>query len=447
MISLKELIKITDGKLISGRKDIKFQKISIDTRTLKKGEIFLAIKGQNFDGHSFLKEAIEKGAKGLIVSKVPAFISNASFEIPILRVKNTIEALNKITCFLRNSFKGSVIAVTGSNGKTTTKELIAKVLAEKYKILKSKKSHNNNIGLFLTFSKLKKYHQIVVLELGANHFGEIKNLAKIAKPNIGVITNIGKAHIGYFSSRNKVFQAKTELIRYSKLRFLITNGDDDYLRKVRFKNKILFAIKNKKSDIKAKIIEEKFNSTLISISGKKIKIPLPGTFNVYNVLAAISVGKIFKVPFSKMKKAIENYKTISLRSEIIKMKKAFLFQDCYNSNPSSAIQSLNFFFDKFPYQKVVIFGDMLELGRFSKEEHRKIGKFLDKKNPDIVICIGKYSKEVFKEIKNNKTKKFHFLKPEKAVNILKPLLNKKYSIFIKGSRKLELEKIVQALKI
>ena len=251
MILLRDLIKVTNGKLIQGNLNTKIEKISIDTRILEKGDVFLAIKGEKFDGHKFFKEAVNKGTKGLIVSNK----LKAPKNLFILKVKDTTEALGKIAFHLRKKAKIKVIAITGSNGKTTVKEMTAKILGSKFKVLSSQKSYNNKIGIPLTLLNLKPSHQIVVLELGANHLGEIRKLAKICQPNIGIITNISKTHIGYFGSQQKIFKAKTELIRYSNLETLVLNTDDPYLRKIKFKDKITFGIKNS-ADFRAEILKE-----------------------------------------------------------------------------------------------------------------------------------------------------------------------------------------------
>jgi len=445
MILLKDLIKITKGKLIQGGPDIKIKNFSIDTRTLKKGDVFLAIKGENFDGHDFLTEAIKKKVKGIIVSNFPFSISYFQKEkIFVLKVKNTLLTLQEIAKFFRKKFNGKIVAITGSNGKTTTKEMIAKVLESKFRVLKAPQSYNNQIGIPLTLLDLRTWHEIAILELGANHLGEIGKLAKICQPNIGIITNIGKSHIGYFGSQQKIFEGKKELIKNSNLEKLVLNTDDSYLNKIKFKNKVTFGIENPAS-IRPKILKTGQKSTLFEIKKTKIKLPLTGIFNVYNALAAIAIGRIFGISFEKIKKSLENYKTLPLRSEIFKIKKATVFQDCYNSNPTSIIETLKVL-EKFSGKKIVVFGDMLELGRFSKKEHQKIGRYLNNNKPYLVICVGDLTKFAFREIRDKNIKKYWVKNSPKAIPILKPLISKPFTILIKGSRKMELEKITKKLK-
>ena len=465
MILLKDLVKITKGKVIKGKLNTKIEKISIDTRILRKGDVFLAIVGENFDGHDFLKEAIKKGTSGLIVSKIPDEIELAGLAVSrgfILEVKDTLKALGDITSFFRKKSKAKIIAVTGSNGKTTVKEMTASILESKFKVLKAPASYNNQIGVPLTLLNLnwgqspkRNGPQIAVLELGANHWGEIGKLAKICQPDIGVITNIGKSHIGYFGSQKKIFEAKCELIKNSDLEKLVLNSDDSYLRKinpVRDKslngakfNKITFGIENK-ADFQAKILRTDPKSTLFEVGKTKIKLPLAGIFNVYNALAAIAIGRILGISFEEIKKSLENYKTLPLRSEIFKIKKATIFQDCYNSNPTSIIEALKVL-EKFSGKKIVVFGDMLELGKFSQKEHQKIGRYLNNSKPYLVICVGDLTKAAFREIRNKNIKKYWFDEALKATKILKPFLNKDVTILIKGSRKMQLEKITEKLKI
>ena len=448
MILLRDLIKITKGKLIQGELDTKIQKISIDTRTLRRGDVFLAIVGENFDGHDFLEEAIKKGTSGLIVSKIPDEIELAGLAVSrgfILKVKDTLKALGDIASFFRKKSKAKIIAVTGSNGKTTVKEMTASILESKFKVLKAPQSYNNQIGVPLTLLNLKPWHKIAILELGANHSGEIGKLAKICQPDIGIITNIGKSHLGYFGSQERIFEAKCELIKNSNLKKLVLNSDDSYLRKIRFKNKITFGIENK-ADFQAKILKTDQKSTLFEVEKTKIKLSLPGIFNVYNALAAIAISRIFGVSFEKIKKSLENYKTLPLRSEIFKIKKVTIFQDCYNSNPTSIIEALKVL-ERFSAKKIVVFGDMLELGRFSKKEHQKIGRYLNNSKPYLVICVGDLAKFAFKGIKDKNIKKYWIDEALKATKILKPFLNKDVTILIKGSRKMQLEKITEKLKI
>jgi UDP-N-acetylmuramoyl-tripeptide--D-alanyl-D-alanine ligase len=437
---LKDLIRITKGKLIQGDLKTKIKNFSTDTRTLKKGDVFIALKGENFDGHQFLNDAIKKGAKGVIVSKNFDFFKRE--KIFVLKTKDTIRALGEIASFYRDQTKAKVIGVTGSNGKTTTKEMIAQILKSKFRVLKAPYSFNNIVGVPLTLLNLKEKDKIVVLELGANHKKEIEKLSKISKPEIGVITNIGKAHIGYFGSQEKIFQAKKEILKSPKIKVLVLNNDDPFLRKIKFKRKITFGIKNK-ADFYGEILKEGPDFTLFKIKDLKIKLPLPGVFNVYNALASIAVSSLFKVPLKKAKRCLERYKSLPLRSEFVKIKRATIFDDCYNANPSSFVESLKVL-ENFSEKKIVVLGDMLELGKYSKREHQKIGKMINNIKPEIVIGIGKESKHALKEVKG--VKKFWFLNPYPAIKILKPLLNEKVFIFIKGSRKMQLEKIVEGLK-
>ena len=440
MILLKDLVKITKGKLIQGKLNTKIEKISTDTRKLKKGDVFWVLEGENFNGHDFLFEAIKKKVKGIVLSKPP----RQNFEgVFILEVRDTLNSLHRVARFFRGKFNGKIIAITGSNGKTTTKEMTTEVLKSKFKVLKALQSYNNQVGLPLTLLNLKPFHKIAVLELGANHLGEIGELAKVCQPNIGVITNIGKTHIGYFGSQQKVFEGKKELIKNSNLDKLVLNADDSYLNKIKFKNKITFGIKNSAS-IRAKILKENQKSTLFEVENTKIKLPLTGVFNVYNALAAIAVGRIFGISFEKIKKSLENYKTLPLRSEVFKIKKATIFQDCYNSNPTSLIEALKVL-EKFSGKKIVVFGDMLELGRFSKKEHQKIGKYLNNSKPYLVICVGDLAKFAFREIRDKNIKKFWVKDSSEAIPILRPLISKPFTILIKGSRKMELEKITKIL--
>ena len=281
-MNINELVKITDAKLNNSKYlKRKISKFSIDTRTLKKNEMFIALKGKT-DGHNYLNKI--KNTSGVIISN--DYISE---KIPVLKVDDTLAALKKIACYNRLNYKGKVIAITGSNGKTTTKELLSHVLSSKEKVFKTYKNNNNEIGLPLNLTKLNNKTKYAVLELGMNHKGEIKELSNICKPDIAIITNIGTAHIGYLGSKKEIYKAKMEIIEGMKEKKLFVNGYDEYLNKCEFATKVTFDNKNFKiSNIK---LEKKYISfDLIIDRSYEIKYCIPSKRQLGNIALVIAVA-------------------------------------------------------------------------------------------------------------------------------------------------------------
>lgn len=398
MFKVDELIKATGGKLIGLAPDQGVKAISIDSRKLKPGAVFLAIKGKNFDGHDFIPDAVRRGA-GCIICQNTKFKAGRGFNnITVIKVKNTEKALGDIARFHRRRFNIPIIAVTGSNGKTTAKDMIALVLSHKFMVLKNEGTKNNQIGLPMTLLGLRKNHDAVVLELGTNHFGEIGYLSNIAEPNIGIIANIGPSHLEYLKSLDDIFREKYALIEsLCKPRIAILNADDVFLGGKTSNitaglNVFGFGI-NKKSDFYASAIRNTGKGIEFLVGQRhKFRLRTLGEHNVYNALIAISVARIFGMDYKDISRALSEFDFPKGRLNFIGANNTRFIDDTYNSNPLSfdhALKALANF--KTKGRKIILMGDMLELGPGTDEFHYQAGRAATRVC-DILVAVGKLSR-------------------------------------------------------
>jgi len=409
-------------------------KVIIDSRKTEKGDVFFAFSGKNFDASVHADSAIENGALAVIVE-------NPKFENPnknIFYFNSTLNILQNLAKKHRSHLKIPVIGLTGSNGKTTSKELISTVLAQTFKVQFTKGNLNNHIGVPLTILSIKPEHEIAVIEMGANHIGEIKSLCEISQPDYGYITNFGKAHLEGFGDFEGVIKGKSELYEYliSSKKYILVNQSDtlqniktkDYERKITFGTT--------KSDYKYRSLT-KNNTIGVSFSGIEALSKLTGEYNFGNISAAISLGKHFGIEDVKIKNAIENYTPTNMRSQIEKKDGKILVWDTYNANPSSMEASLKNF-SKYKGSKTVIIGDMLELGKESQAEHEKILNLAKTLKFEQIICIGNNFKEVYDS-------NLAFENTESAKKYLNDnhILNE--NILLKGSRGMALETLKDVL--
>ena len=421
-MNIHELSKLIDAETSNKYFKIKVSSFKTNTKELKKNDIFIAIN----NGHKYLSEI--KKCKAVIVEN-----DFKSDKFPVLKVKNTTEALNKIAIYKRLNYKGKVIAVTGSNGKTTTKELLSHILKSKYKVFKSYKNMNNNIGVPLNLLSLDD-SEFAVFELGMNHKGEISFLSKLVKPDISIVTNIGTAHIGNFNNQKDIYKAKMEILDGMPEKKLFVNGDDKYLKtnniaiKVTLKND-LFEISN---------IKEFPDYILFDLKIDKIyhiKYKIPSKTQLSNVALAIYVALYLKIKPNKIALALNNFKPLENRLEIIKLKNKIVINDAYNSNYESLIAGLEIL-KNYNLNKICIIGAILEIGSKENEIYKKISKKLNDEYE--YIFIGN----------NMKAKKGIYLKDvNELINYYqnnKEMFNNKV-IYIKGSNGVKLIDFVNEL--
>lgn len=421
------------------------QKITTDTRKLESGSIFFALKGDNFDANLFAQNAINGGCAYAVVDN-----DTVSDNERIVLVQDVLISLQQLAHHHRKQLKIPIIGITGSNGKTTNKELIHAVLSKKYKTYATKGNLNNHIGVPLTLLSLNKSHEIGIVEMGANHQGEINMLCDIADPDFGIITNIGKAHLEGFGGEEGVKKGKSEMYKYlaKKNGEIFINGDDSVLIELsKDLNKIYYG-ENSNYDIYGKLfsrgefVEFKWNVKNNELSSQPlVKTQMFGQYNFINLLCACCIGNYFEVNEKDINSALENYIPEMNRSQVKKTNTNTVILDAYNANPSSMNLAIDNFQKQLFDKKVAILGDMLELGEYSKHEHRKILIQLQESSIDKVFLVGVQ----FFELKDEFTK-YHFFKSIiELKEYLSTCLIGQSTILIKGSRGIQLEKIVDFL--
>ena len=401
-------MQVTQAELIQGDPDFICKNFSKDTRTIEKGDTYIAIKGDQFDGNVFWKQALEKGADCVIISDI-SYEEKEWKDFPnktILKVKDTLEALYEIAKLKRSFYQIPVIAITGSVGKTSTKDIVASVVSQKYKTLKTIGNNNNNVGLPFTILKLQD-EEAMVLEMGMNHFGEIRLLSEIAKPNICIITNIGTSHIGNLGCRDNILKAKLEILEGTENPTIIINNDNDLLHKWQEENDenniITYGI-HEPSDLIAEQIRLQENSSEFTCEihkeNVKIKVPVGGEHFISNSLCAISVGELLEIENNKIKKGIEEFELTKKRMEITELGNGVkIINDAYNASLESMQASLQYLSKLKNNRKIAVLGDMLELGEYTRALHEKVGEEVYKNEIDLLMCQGEYAKYIAEKAK------------------------------------------------
>lgn len=432
--------------------------ISTDTRIINEKDMFIALVGENFDGHMFIRDAIKKGASVVIIQEGKLKDINEFKNITIIEVKDTLEALKDISKYYRNLFNIPFIGVTGSVGKTTTKDLISGVLSSKYNVHKNIGNFNNQIGLPLTLFNLDKEHKMSVLEMGMSSYGEILDLANIVNPEIGVITNIGESHIENFGNKENIMKAKMEITNnFTKENYLLVNGDDQYLKKIDKSHKnyaVIFYGLSSHNDFHPIDVEdfgEKGSKFTINIKGKLVefKIKQPGLHNVYNGLAAIWVGLKYNMTIKEIQKGLDSFEMSKMRLEITNENNIKIINDAYNASPDSMKAALDVLDSVEANRKIAILGNMFEMGDFAEKGHRSVGEYLCKSNVDVLITVGKMAKWIGLEAKEkgfDVKKIFYALNNQEAINLLNECIKERDAVLVKGSRSMAMEEIVEFLQ-
>jgi UDP-N-acetylmuramoyl-tripeptide--D-alanyl-D-alanine ligase len=458
--SLEEVLKATGGRLLQGEERTLFRGISTDSRTIAEGELFIALKGDRFDGHHYALEALKKKAGGVVIEedKIRDIRWNGYRPSAVIAVKDTLRALGDIAQERRRTYRTPVIALTGSNGKTTTKEMIAASLETTFPVLKTKGNLNNLIGLPLTLLNLTEKERVVVLEMGMNVPGEIRRLTEIAEPDVGLITNIEKVHLEGMGSLERIKEEKGELFR--KMRkdgTILVNQDDPRVIDLASDypgQKITFGIDHP-AEVRAKEIRlkgaEGTSFTLI-MEGVTLEITLPllGRHFVPNALSAIASASLFGVELEKVKEALEHLQPSPMRMEVLRLKEGVtLINDAYNANPRSMELALKTLSEmKGTGRAIAVLGDMLELGDFSVEAHQHIGQRVKEFSIDFLLALGEEAPVLIESAIR------HGLDSEKAriaeshtevISILRKMIREGDWILIKGSRRMGMEKIAEGL--
>ncbi|HOV10440.1 MAG TPA: UDP-N-acetylmuramoyl-tripeptide--D-alanyl-D-alanine ligase [Bacteroidales bacterium] len=412
--------------------------ISTDTRKLTPDSLFFALRGEHFNGNKFAQQALDNGVAYAIIDD-----KEYSCNDKTILVDNVLECLQNLAAFHRSKLNIPVIGISGSNGKTTSKELIYAVLSEKYKVFSTQGNLNNHIGVPLSILQITPQHEMAVIEMGANHVGEIQQLCKISQPDYGLITNVGKAHLEGFGNFENVIKAKTELYRYLE--------QNDGLVFINFNNTILKAHAlnirqysygtNQQADVHTTFIVANPYVKLYWENKKTIiESKLIGKYNFENILCAIAIGEYFQVGHEQIKHAVENYFPSNSRSEFIHKEDNTIILDAYNANPTSMIAALENFNLMQSMNKVVMLGDMLELGAYKKTEHEKIIEFLNNSNYNQVFLVGSNFFEA-----NTRNDFLTFKSSQQLRDYLKINPLHHALILVKGSRGTQMEHVLSAL--
>ena len=430
-MKIRELIEATGAKILKQIDEELEVKISTDTRTIGKGDFYLPLKGASFDGEKFIDQAREKGAVG-------AFSTD---EKGTFQVDNTLQAYLKLANFRRKKLNPTVVAITGSSGKTTTKELVASVLEEKFKTFKTPLNHNNEIGFCQTIFEAPDDTEILVLEMGMRGLGEIELLSKYSEPDITIISNDGTAHIGRLGSIENIAKAKCEIVKYQRGNTFIAHDDEIIKNTVEFDGeKIFYSMKD------VKILEKNAHYSKFEYQGNIYELNVGGDYNIENALSAINTGLKLGMSVNEIQAGLKKYKPIEKRWEAVTAGGYKLINDSYNANPESMrafVDTISELYKNY----VIILGDMGELGEQEELYHRELGRYINKKSLSKsaqVLSVGKLSKKITDEITNFKTE--HFGTITEVCAYIKSSVDVESTIFLKASRSMKFEQIIEGLK-
>ncbi|MDE0041927.1 MAG: UDP-N-acetylmuramoyl-tripeptide--D-alanyl-D-alanine ligase [Candidatus Poribacteria bacterium] len=442
-LTIAEILRATRGKLVRGAPNTVITQISTDSRTLSEGDLFVAISGERFDGHDFIDVARHAGACGVVVSK------RVETNLPIVvEVKNSLIALGDIAAFHRSKFNLPIVAITGSNGKTTTKDMTASVLSRRFSVFQSEKNYNNQVGVPSRLLELDDNSQMGVLEIGTNQPGEIERLSQIAKPTIGVVTNIGHSHLEFLGSLEGVAEEKGYLVE--RVERAVLNADDPMTPRLacRVCGEITTFGSRNDADISAHEIETQSTgkpSFTLQINGKnviRVDLPCLGIHNVSNALAAASIGVWAGLTSAEIRDGLENYQPANMRMQPIEYNGLYIINDAYNSNPNSLKQALEFLSKtRTSGKRIAVLGDMLELGQESEKLHFNAGMNLPA-NIDVLISVGARSLDIIRGAAGRIETTFACETPEAAAKQLHKSSQSGDVVLIKGSRGMKLEQIV-----
>ncbi|MDF2537905.1 MAG: hypothetical protein K0S76_926 [Herbinix sp.] len=448
-MTLAQIAEACNGRLFGDATIREISGVTMDSRQVQRGDLFIATVGERVDGHSFIDDVFDKGALAVICEKAPANPKG-----PYILVENSLIALKNIAKWYRMQLNIKVVGITGSVGKTSTKEFISSVLTRKYSVLKTEGNFNNEVGLPLTILKIRDHHEVAVLEMGISDFGEMHRLSEIAKPDICVITNIGQCHLENLGSRQGILKAKTEIFDFmSEDGRVCINGDDDMLatlQEIRGMKPIRFGL-NKNNDIYADhILPMGLHGSTCSIhvndQSFPVSVPLPGEHMVFNTMAAASVGTLLNMTNAEIAEGISMVKPVGGRSNIIWHEDWTIIDDCYNANPVSmkaAIVLLNM----ADTRKIAVLGDMFELGSDEVELHKGVGAYAAASNIDVLVCVGKLSSSMYDgACEKFKGKLLYFETRDKLIESLPAILKKGDTILVKASHGMGFDQVVKALQ-
>jgi len=452
-ISYDEIIEAVAGEIVvKGERGI-YNNVSIDTRAIKTNDIFIALKGENFNANDFVIEASKKGASICIVDEIKFEESQLNKKTSIIKVADTKKALLELAKFYINKLNLRVVGITGSTGKTSTKDLVAAVLSAKYKVFKTLGNFNNEIGLPMMIFKLDKTYDVAVLEMGMSDFGEIHNLCEVAKPNVAIITNIGMSHIENLKTRENILKAKMEITDFfNEDSVLIVNSDNDLLEDIIISNYNLIKTGiDSGADFKAcdlNIEEKKISFGLIekgNLTNNCFEVNIPGRHNILNSLLAVACARVMDMSYNEIAEGFKKLEATSMRLDITKGEKFTIIDDCYNASPDSMIAAIDVLCNINGKSKIAVLGTMRELGNSSFEAHKQVGEYAKSRNIDLLITLGEFN-EAYKEGFNDIDKYRSFETYNEAVAFIDGMIAENDVVLVKASRYMKLESIVSGLK-
>lgn len=465
-LTLGKIAEITKGELIGPQETaaVEPRGASIDTRTLQTGDLFFALQGEKSDGHTYLNQAAQAGAAGVVVSYLPEGFDAGS--LPVILLPEPLKALQQTALYLRRQFKGPVVAVTGSTGKTTTKDMLAAILSEKGAVLRNTGNYNNELGLPLTLLSLEKNHWAIVLEMGMRALGEIDFLARISEPEYGIITNVGHTHQEILGSQENIARAKAELIAHIPTGGgLVLNKDDRKLLKPWLSNarsSILWAAQSPPADVWARDIQESWSKdgrpavsfSVYSGAGKEavIDMPVPGSHNVTNALLAIGIARYLKFNWEEIKAGLNKLQLTALRLELkmLAARQVQLINDSYNANPTSMQAALEVLKSRASAggRAIAVLGDMYELGDYEEEGHRLVGQKAKEAGVALLVTVGEKARFIAEgaAFAGMLKESIHICSDKAAaLAVLEKALEPHDVVLIKGSRGMKMEEIAQGL--
>lgn len=450
--SIEDLLAATGGELAVTGGSTMVSGISADSREISAGDLFIPLIGENFDGHDYIRSAFEQGAAASLTQKESHHFPGKT----VILVKDTLKALQSLAQWYRNRFDIPFVGITGSVGKTSTKDMVTCAVADRYNVLKNEGNFNNEIGLPLTMFKLDTNHEVAVVEMGMSAVGEISTLAAIVRPKVGIITNVGLSHIENLGSRQNILKAKLEILDGLQPEgLLILNGDDVMLSGV----KNLLSCRTVSYGLEEGVDYQAYNiqsrgefgidfSITIEEAEYTVQLPVPGVHNVYNALAAIAAGVELGVPMRNLLEGISHFRPGKMRLNIVKAHDMTIINDAYNASPQSMSAALDVLLEMQSTRKIAVLGDMLELGDWAERAHTETGIQVARKKPDILVTVGKEAASIVKgaiEAGFSPSRATMLQNNSQAIEHLRKALLPGDAVLVKGSRGMKMEQIVQAL--
>lgn len=453
-ITLIEILNATKGKVIKEGKEVPYEAVSIDTRTIGENSIFIALKGANFNGNTFLIEASNKGARVCVIDELCDELNSVNVNTFVIKVKDGKQALLDLAKFYRKKLKIKVVGITGSTGKTSTKDLVAGALSSKYRVFKTKGNFNNEIGLPLMIFNITNEYDIAVLEMGMSNFGEIHNLTDVARPDIAIITNIGVSHLEYLKTRENILKAKLEITDYfDDHNTLIINNDNDLLMTIKSNSYNVLKTGMEDSSNNFYVKQYKLQEDMVKFivnendenKAYEFNINIIGKHNISNALLAIACGRKLGLSYDDLQEGFRKIEFTSMRLDIIKGEKFTLIDDSYNASPDSMKAAIDVLESLEGKRKIAVLGTMKELGNEAFNLHKEVGKYAKLKNIDLLLCTGEFE-EAYKKGFMSDNKIINFSSNEEICKYLESNVLQGDCVLVKASRSMKFETIVNKLK-